>query len=251
MVYLDKYLSDLASAGGVWTIGYQIEKFMSTYPTASDGHNELRKLLMAFICNDGVISEPEKEKIDWLAGGLCLVEGSPLQPVYRLAETLVFTALDKFLLQQKVSLIPPLIKQLVETKPDDAYCGAIFDQIITVALREAARHGRVPIYLRHILKHLDWSDDTVPGKSNASPDGITNVMLHKHLSLFLAHLNRESVAEILMLAKNAMPDVHVKRREHTLIGDKVTFQLTSANNRRSVDSRERFSKREEKQLSAS
>jgi hypothetical protein len=224
MWVLNTFLDKLTNDKEDWAIGWQIKKLIKQHATIADAHNELRRLLCAFLTRNGVIIEPDEDKIDWVAGGICLVEGAPSSPYYRLAETLVAQAIDRYLYAHHVSLVQPLLRTLLETKPDPAYSGAIFDELISVALRDAAKNGRQPSFLRHIPWAGSW---TWAGDKQISIRGSLIDFLKQDGEILLP----EKKVRIDVIASQ-LPGIQM------FTCNKVTFQLTRAQSRKSVDARD-------------
>ena len=86
MDVLDKYIEEFLTSKARWSLRYQLNKIRKQFPTNDDAYKDLCKLLVQYVSTDGLIVEPSKEKVDWMAGGICLVEGSGDNLHYRIAE---------------------------------------------------------------------------------------------------------------------------------------------------------------------
>lgn len=70
---LNTYISSLTGSTESWSIGHQLEKAATQHATRDDVYADLLKLLKAFLTDDGVVARFMEDKIDWVAGGICLL----------------------------------------------------------------------------------------------------------------------------------------------------------------------------------
>ena len=86
MEILELFLNDLTDNKEPYSIGYQLQKAVDQYATKSDAYTDLQKLLLAYLTSGGVIEELSEDKVDWVAGGICLLERSDGKIFPRIAE---------------------------------------------------------------------------------------------------------------------------------------------------------------------
>lgn len=65
-------------------------------------------------------------------------------------QNLVVETIDRFLVAKNTSLVQNLIQNYLVKRPDPSSCGAVFDQLIAVAMRNAAQKGLTPSFFKPI-----------------------------------------------------------------------------------------------------
>jgi len=109
------------------------------------------------------------------------------------------------------------------SRPEKTYCGTVFDQLVAVAMRDAAKRDVVPSFLAHI-----------PWASRSHLTGTNSIAI---LQPFAETL--KSGYTIMLPIKQVGMDVVIKQHPiQVFICNKVTFQKTESGNRRSVGKRE-------------
>jgi len=156
---LDEFIDGLTGSGKSWSIGHHLENAVAQFPTPEAGYKELRKLLFAYLTGVAKLEELDDNEIDWVAGGICLLETINGKLFPRLTENLVAESIDRYLESKQISLVRQLIRDLIAAKPDPAYCGPVFDAVIASALRNAALKNLGISFLKHIpwASSLCWT----------------------------------------------------------------------------------------------
>lgn len=83
---LDNFILQLTGSTEHWSIGYQLQKAVNQFAITSHGYTELQSMLLSYLTSNGRIEVLNEDAVDWVAGGICLLEGQGSEIFPRIAE---------------------------------------------------------------------------------------------------------------------------------------------------------------------